>query len=358
MLLHPFVESPPDSEQMEFLDGCVKSLGLGPFELAALPPETRVLFAGGNPDLGDPSSRRSLMVDLNPPIAGYLENKPFLEMSPRDGVSRGLLRRWKESNARRLAAALSEGSREDQEIWNREVKRRDMLTVAILRWDDREPFGQHLAPRLSLLNPKSRSPQPAIAMPTTTEPMNKMLSHAQQSAILSHYPYAAGGEKVRVPCTHRTKPLLSLAGIREPRTLETYSVPVKRDGKGFLVVDTEAAGKRAPVSDSDDDLFETGGIFAQDSPRGECGSAAVPVPLVPPSPELAALCELPATRTYEIKTGSHSKIRVQVIAFEDEALPSPGEREKWCPRKPTDTDVHAAISALHMSRELRNYEQL
>lgn len=193
----------------------------------------------------------------------------------------------------------------------------------------------------------------------TPEPMNR-LSHAQQSAILNHYPYAADGVKVRVPCTHRTKPLLSLAGIRDPRTLETYSVPVKKDPKGFLIVDTETTEKRPPVSDSDDDLFGEGGIFAGDPPLGESvgGDLLRSKTSAVPREELAELCEIPRTRIFEIPTGPHSKVRVQVIGFEDGALPSPGEREQWSPRKPTDSDVHAAISALHMSRELRNYEQL
>jgi hypothetical protein len=62
-------------------------------------------------------------------------------------------------------------------------------------------------------------------------------------------------------------------------------------------------------------------------------------------------------RRFEIPTGPTSKVRVLVIAMDDRALPSPSERELWEPRKPTDTDVHAATYALALAKELAHFER-
>lgn len=193
-----------------------------------------------------------------------------------------------------------------------------------------------------------------------TEPpdtMSKPLTAAAQSAILSQFPWLANG-KVRVTCTHRTEHLLKKAGIGDPKALEYYDLSVRRDESGFLTLNPYCA-KQNRAETSDASLFEPGGLFAGDDPPEH-----LPIPTravsLPDSAraELSVLCELPATRTFEIPTGPNSKIRVQVIAFEDESLPSPNEREIWKPSKPTDTQIHAAVSALYLSRRLADLEQL
>jgi hypothetical protein len=201
--------------------------------------------------------------------------------------------------------------------------------------------------------------------------MSKPLTHAHQNAILARFSWTAEG-MIRVRATHNSEPLLRLAGIPNPVTLEYYNVPVMRDSKGFLIVDTNETAIRKPVSDSDDSLFEAGGLFAGErdkSPKSlqsdfvrqiAKGFGIQPLSARAESlaPEIASLCELTCTRTFEITTGPQSKVRVQIIAFEDQALPSPGEREQWGPKKPTDTDIRAAAAAMHMARELSHFEQI
>lgn len=186
-----------------------------------------------------------------------------------------------------------------------------------------------------------------------TDTMSNPLTAAAQSAILSQFPWLPNG-KVRVTCTHRTEPLLRKAGVAAPRPLEAYEVDVRRDEAGFLVINPYAS---RPVAASDDALFERGGIFADDQ-RLPLSAAITPRLPEPARAELATLCELPATRTFEIATGPQSKIRVQVIAFEDDSLPSPSERETWKPAKPTDSQLREAVTALHLSRRLADLEQL
>lgn len=211
----------------------------------------------------------------------------------------------------------------------------------------------------------------------TANDMSK-LNHAQQNAILSRYSWTTDG-KVRVRSMHRSDPLLRMAGIADPVALEYYNLPVVRDGKGFLILDLVESSKRTPVSDSDESLFEAGGLFASDvQPGGKqpvdpnhekmvfdstgkvAGVAIYAVSLrsEKPAVDTTELGEFVATRTFEIPTGPHSKVRVMVIGYEDESLPSPGEPERWKPRNPTDTDVRAAVSALHMSRRLGDYEKI
>ena len=198
------------------------------------------------------------------------------------------------------------------------------------------------------------------------------ISHAQQHAIFSKYSWTTEG-RIRVRATHSSEPLLKLAGVRNPVALEYYNLPAKRDLRGFLVLDEDERAQRPPVTDSDASLFEPGGLFSRQAhdqgtdPDHEreirdASGKVVAVQRYHVAPdterELAALCELPATRTFEIPTGPHSKIRVQVIAFEDESLPAPIERERWTPSKPTDVQIHAAVSALHLSRRLADLEQI
>jgi hypothetical protein len=191
-------------------------------------------------------------------------------------------------------------------------------------------------------------------MSETKEPpdtMSKPLTAAAQSAILSQFPWLPNG-KVRVTCTHRTEHLLRKAGVAAPRPLEGYEVDVRRDEAGFLVINPYSS---RPVAASDDVLFERGGIFADDQRGFIAPAKSRPGP---PLAEIAHLGELPATRTFEIPTGPQSKIRVQVIAYEDESLPSPSERERWKPAKPSDSQLREAVTALHLSRRLADLEQL
>lgn len=200
------------------------------------------------------------------------------------------------------------------------------------------------------------------------------ISHAQQHAIFSKYSWTTEG-RIRVRATHSSEPLLKLAGVRHPIALEYYNLPAKRDLRGFLILDEEESAKRPPATDSDACLFEPGGLFCgqqaadqrtdphherqiQDSSGKTVAVARLHAIQPDAAPELAALCELPATRTFEIPTGIETKIRVQIIAFEDESLPAPNERERWTPSKPTDVQIHAALAALHHTRRLTELEQL
>lgn len=67
----------------------------------------------------------------HPPLAGYLENKPFLPQTSPDFVLAGLAKRLRAALARRQAAALGAGTAEDQAAWVREVARCEKLVRAI-----------------------------------------------------------------------------------------------------------------------------------------------------------------------------------------------------------------------------------
>lgn len=56
-------------------------------------------------------------------------------------------------------------------------------------------------------------------------------------------------------------------------------------------------------------------------------------------------------------TSCDTKVRVVVLALDDVALPCPLEPERWGYRRATDPEVHGAIAALHMARELGHYEK-
>jgi hypothetical protein len=298
-------------------------------------PACCALLAGGSVDALAISSaaRRFLMVELSAPAV--------------DRIHVVLRRRIEACQARRKEAALSPGNDEDFAIWTRECARGDKLVRALTAHLSHVPFVFTI-----------RSPQPAMSTATEDETMSKkqLLSPATVSSILSHGTWQ-GSDKVRIVSTLRNDPVLRKAGVHDPRPLESYDVPVKRDARGLLVIDHDAHTP-PPVAASDDSLFESGGLFAnQDRPNvvDFIPAASVSDEI---QPVLDALCEIPATRTFEITIDSHRKIRVQVCGFEDQALPSPSEPERWKPRKPSNVDVHAAISALHMARELAHFEQL
>ncbi|MEO5712593.1 MAG: hypothetical protein ABIT37_03820 [Luteolibacter sp.] len=88
-----------------------------------MPPSVKVLFG------------------LKTPPAGYLEYQPFRcsAMTRFDPISRELHRRLDAAIDRRRAAALSEGSAEDEALWIIERRRVDKLTLAIVAYDSR-PF--------------------------------------------------------------------------------------------------------------------------------------------------------------------------------------------------------------------------
>lgn len=200
-----------------------------------------------------------------------------------------------------------------------------------------------------------------------TEEMSKPLSAAAVSAILSHGKWQ-GSDKIRLTCTHRTEPVLRKAGVLDPKPLEEYDVPVKREG-GLIVIDRDRH-HFPPAPAGDASLFEPGGLFAGDPSPVDAGGIQSAIAAtrdafhaaINADPETGAafdlLCEISRTRTFEIPTGPQSKIRVQILAFEDESLPSPNERDRWVPRKPSNVDCHAAVAALRMARDLSNLEQL
>lgn len=260
----------------------------------------------------------------------------------RSAITRELQRRLAACKSRRRLAALSPGDDVDFATWTHEVRRQEKLETALF---------YHL----------TRSPQTTMnATQTAAATMSKPLTSACQNAILSQYQWTPSG-KIRVQCTHRTEPLLRKAGVHRPKPFEFYEVKVRRNEAGFLVLN-HYAEKTPLIESSDDSLFAPGGIFAGETPPPAAPTNILPLPRreIPPeiAPELANLCEIPATRTFEIPTGPHSKIRIQIIAFEDESLPAPNERERWTPHKPSAPQIHAAIAALHMARDLAHFEQL
>ena len=186
--------------------------------------------------------------------------------------------------------------------------------------------------------------------------MSHRLSHARQNEILSKCSWEADGMRVRVVCTHRTEPILRLAGIAKPRACETYMVPVKRDKSAFLIVDLDARAQSA----SDGELFEAGGLLA----RMERPNAA-PVPPAAFSARAETSQMVAETKAlihdygkrFEVSTGPHSKIRLIVIALEDKALPSPGEPELWEPTDPSDRDILSAAHALVTAKNLDHFRR-
>lgn len=325
--------------------------------VASLPESTRLLF-GIDPGNAPAVFLRGLVCEIRNGLglpAGYLTNDPFLTPShSSDRIQSTLMRRLDAAIECRRAAALGDGTPEDEAIWRHQVAREEKLTRHLLIYQN---------PMISITIPDS-------PMKTATaENMSKSLTAASQSAILGKFPWE--GSKKRVTCTMHTEALLRKAGVSDPKPLQHYDVSVKRDDAGFLVLDTHA-GKAGLVENGDDSLYEPGGLFAGELPPVNVISLKEQIAANKPglaraltetaraeiAPELAQLCELTCTRTFEISTGPHTKVRVQVVGFEDESLPSPNEREKWAPRTPSDVQTHAAIAALHMARQLSHFEQL
>lgn len=63
----------------------------------------------------------------------------------------------------------------------------------------------------------------------------KLLGPKEQHGILNFCPVDECGRRI-VRCTLRTRPLLRLAGVLEPRVLCDYAVEVRLVEPGFLVV--------------------------------------------------------------------------------------------------------------------------
>lgn len=184
------------------------------------------------------------------------------------------------------------------------------------------------------------------------------LSHAQQHAIFSRFSWTTDG-RIRVKCTHSTESLLKLAGVHNPIPFEYYAIAATRDLRGFIIFDRETT-HAPPVAESDDSLFEPGGLFVKDAAARVDRLPDLPVAPSARSeiaPELAALAEIPCTRSFEINAGPQRKFRLLVIAFEDHGISSPNEREQWLPAKPADAEVREACAALLHNR-LQPFEQL
>ena len=181
--------------------------------------------------------------------------------------------------------------------------------------------------------------------------MTKFLSVTKMHEILSQCEWTPGG-KLRVLCTHKTQELIEQSGVYEPRALTYYEVDVRRDEEGFLVLNPF---HKRPVSlrtVPDDSLF----AGASDAPAAL--PAALPAAPTEVAEELDLLTMIARMRTFEIAVDCHRRIRVEVVALEDESLPSPNERERWKIRKASDVDIHAAISALYMSRQIAGFERI
>lgn len=189
--------------------------------------------------------------------------------------------------------------------------------------------------------------------------MSHQLSPARQNALLSKCSWE--GQRVRVACTHHTEPILRLAGISKPRPCETYLVPATRDKSGFLVVDTEARAESADIGE----LFHRGGLLEglQEINQGPITILPTDSMRVETVPDAAGMVEETKAlihghgRRFEVSTGPHSKIRLLIIAMDDEALPSPNERELWTSRNPTDTEVAEAARVLIVTPNLAYFER-
>lgn len=181
--------------------------------------------------------------------------------------------------------------------------------------------------------------------------MKHVLTPAKQNAMLSTCEWV-GDSKVRVVCTHRTEPLLRAAGLHSVRPMESYVVPVLRDKSGFLVLDHE----RRAAADCPGELFEPGGLL-----QGLNLHAGGEVEVHPAPEDFAGFFQETKAgiraRRFEVSTGPSSKVRVLIVALDDKALPSPGERELWEAREPSDTDIYAATHALALARNLKHHER-
>lgn len=81
--------------------------------------------------------------------------------------------------------------------------------------------------------------------------MSHSLSPPRQNHILSQCEWTPEG-RVRLLCTHANAHLIRYAGVTQPRVMETYIIPVKRDRCGFLVVDLFPADDSPPASPLED----------------------------------------------------------------------------------------------------------
>ncbi len=186
--------------------------------------------------------------------------------------------------------------------------------------------------------------------------MAHKLSPAKQNAMLAKCAWEPGSSRLRVTCTHNTAPLLRMAGISCPRPCETYLVPAIRDQSGFLVVDTEARAASAEMGE----LFKSGGLLHGIDQNGHFailqGDDSMRVENAGMIEETKALIHGHGRR-FEVSTGPHSKIRLLIIAMDDEALPSPSERELWTSRNPTDREVVEAAHALVVASSLDHFRR-
>jgi hypothetical protein len=193
-------------------------------------------------------------------------------------------------------------------------------------------------------------------MTPTAETMTNhhKLTPARQNEILSQCQWTPEG-KVRVTCSHRTEPLLRVAGVSHPRPLAHYSLNVRRDRSGFLVIDHDAHQATVRPDDDDDALYAPGGLLEGMSP--ETAPQTPSAPRTIPVGFFEEIRETLRIRRFEIPVADNIRIRVEVLAYDDKSLPSPIEREQWISRPATDAEFIAAISALYMARETQTYEK-
>lgn len=242
-------------------------------------------------------------------------------------------RRIAACDERRREAALSPGNDEDFAAWCRECDRGNKLRFARLRFFD-------------VLRHHTRM--------TSAPTMSHKLTPARQSALLSRYHYL-DNNRLRVQCVLATEPLLKLAGVHHPQPFEFYPIPVRRDESGFLVIETAPC---APQSESDSELFAPGGIFAGSvQPEGRRTSNITDHRAEIPLQFFSELRETMRVRRFEIATGPHSKVRVEIVAFDDHALPSPMEPERWKPRDAADKEVREVAQALALAPSLPSLER-
>ena len=151
------------------------------------------------------------------------------------------------------------------------------------------------------------------------------LTAARQNELLTRYQWTGDGQ-VRVQAVHATDGLLRAAGVKQPRAFEWYLLDVERNVQGLLVLDRTRRVARLAAEQCE--------AFA----AAEAGNSA-------------------GWRSFEVQTGPDSRVRVEVLAQDDLALPSPCEPELWRDRRATNAEVYSAVHALALEREIERLER-
>jgi hypothetical protein len=61
-------------------------------------------------------------------------------------------------------------------------------------------------------------------------------------------------------------------------------------------------------------------------------------------------------RLFRVSLAEDRRIVIAILAEEDHAIPSPGEREDWQPCRLGYAEIRAALTVLHCSTDLARYE--